>query len=139
MSRAVRLLLGSCGPAICGSSYCCWSNASAKASRLAAAFHWNCYRHTFDKQVAAHLAGRLRTGNPEWSHHFVGGHALNQPKVPFPRWEALLMIAVTVSATMITAPFVDRSLTQADQIASFGAYSADVNKHSGRGEYIIPE
>jgi hypothetical protein len=37
------------------------------------------------------------------------------------------MIAVTVSATMITAPFVDRSLTQADQIASFGILSCFVS------------
>jgi hypothetical protein len=49
-----------------------------------------------------------------------GGHALNHPEVPFPRWEALLIISLTVWATVITAPFANRPLTRIDQIAAFG-------------------
>ncbi len=54
------------------------------------------------------------------------GHALNQPSVPFPRWQALILIAVTAAGAYSTAPFSHTPLTKADKAACFGIFGCFV-------------
>ena len=48
------------------------------------------------------------------------GHALNQPAVPFPRWQALLFTALMASGSLTTAPFMKKRLSRTDQVACIG-------------------
>ena len=54
------------------------------------------------------------------------GHALNQPNVLVPRWQALTVIAVMIIGATTTAPFMNRNLTLDDKIGSLGIWACFV-------------
>ena len=54
------------------------------------------------------------------------GHALNQPSVPFPRWQALLLTVLMASGGLTTAPFMKKGLSRTDQVACIGLLSCFV-------------
>jgi FtsH-binding integral membrane protein len=56
----------------------------------------------------------------------AGGHALNQPAVPFPRREAAVLLALVVAAAYTTAPFAKSRLTKSDKFACVGILACGV-------------
>jgi FtsH-binding integral membrane protein len=54
---------------------------------------------------------------------FVSGHALNQAKLPVPRWESIIIIALAVTGVIVTAPFTNGNLTIEDKIGALGVWA----------------
>jgi FtsH-binding integral membrane protein len=54
------------------------------------------------------------------------GHALNQPTVPFPRWQALIFTILMIIGSLTTTPFMKKGLSRTDQIACIGLLSCFV-------------
>jgi FtsH-binding integral membrane protein len=52
----------------------------------------------------------------------VDGHALNQPNVPAPRAQSLMMIGVMVFGTITTAPFTQRDLFWYEKLSAIGVW-----------------
>ena len=62
-------------------------------------------------------ARRRSMGN---HHLFLTGHALNQPTVPFPRWQALIFTVLMIIGSLTTTPFKKKGLSRTDQVACIG-------------------
>jgi FtsH-binding integral membrane protein len=54
------------------------------------------------------------------------GHALNQPTVPFPRWQALIFTVLMFIGSLTTTPFMKIGLSRTDQVACIGLLSCFV-------------